>query len=391
MSTAPIESTPSGELAGNGSSKESSKSSGHCSTFSFSQARSLIGDLTTPNAKTYWVDFLLTIIAGHSGMHIMRVIAESHWGESWTWPVLPIVYFATVCLYMRAVMFIHELVHLPKDGFKGFRIVWNLLCGIPFFVPSFLYYPHVDHHRRKHYGTDHDGEYLALSHHSRWMIVGFIVQALIIPFLGLFRFVILSPICWVIPSARRYVHKHASTMVVDPFYERTDGSAKMMRIVVLQEIGCFLVGLALIFGHLVRFGTFFNPFWFVAYAVAIGLLTVNELRTLGAHRWTNAGGEMTFEEQLLDSVNYPDNVWASELWGPTGTRYHALHHLFPRLPYHNLGKAHRRLAEGLPKDSPYHKTTAKSLTSEIVALWRRAATRGETSSSESDPTPMPAS
>ncbi|MEM9826175.1 MAG: fatty acid desaturase, partial [Planctomycetota bacterium] len=62
----------------------------------------------------------------------------------------------------------------------------------------------------------------------------------------------------------------------------------------------------------------------------------------------------------------------SELWGPIGTRYHALHHLFPRLPYHNLGEAHRRLVEGLPKDSIYHDTVAESLTSEIRALWNRA-------------------
>lgn len=81
---------------------------------------------------------------------------------------------------------------------------------------------------------------------------------------------------------------------------------------------------------------------------------------------------MTFEEQLLDSVNYPRPAWIAELWGPVGTRYHALHHLFPSIPYHNLGAAHRRLVEGLPADSPYHRTIAKSLTREIAALWKRA-------------------
>ena len=81
---------------------------------------------------------------------------------------------------------------------------------------------------------------------------------------------------------------------------------------------------------------------------------------------------MSFEEQLLDSVNYPERPWITELWGPVGTRYHALHHLFPRLPYHNLGEAHRRLTEGLPADSPYHQTSAKTLTGEILALWDRA-------------------
>ena len=95
------------------------------------------------------------------------------------------------------------------------------------------------------------------------------------------------------------------------------------------------------------------------------------------------GSEMSFEEQLLDSVNYPHHSWISELWGPVGTRFHALHHLFPRLPYHNLSKAHERLIEGLPPESPYHRTVAPSLTSEIVALWRRAKERKRPSKDDS--------
>ena len=207
------------------------------------------------------------------------------------------------------------------------------------------------------------------------MIVGFIAQALIIPILGLFRFVVLSPICWFIPGARKLVHRHASTMLVDPLYQRDDATPGLMRIVVLQEFFCFLAGFWLIFRNPILYGEVFDPLWILAYCVAIGLLTLNEVRTLGAHRWTGEGGEMSFEEQLLDSVNYPNNAWLSELWGPIGTRFHALHHLFPRLPYHNLAEAHRRLAEGLPEDSPYHRTVAPSLTSEIVALWRRAKER----------------
>ena len=42
------------------------------------------------------------------------------------------------------------------------------------------------------------------------------------------------------------------------------------------------------------------------------------------------------------------------------------------MPYHAMAKAHRRLMEHLPADSPYRQTEAKSLTAEIIALWRRA-------------------
>lgn len=340
--------------------------------FSFSQARSLVGDLSKPNPAIYWADFLLSIISGHIMIHVMFFLPRWFPGSYWMMAAMAFCYVATVILYMRALMFIHELVHLPKKGFRGFRVAWNALCGIFFFVPSFLYYPHVDHHRRKHYGTEHDGEYLPLSHRNRWWIVGFIAQALVIPLLGLARFLIISPICWIYPPARKWVHCHASTMVVDPFYERTDASPGMMRIVIMQEFFCFAWAVwFLIRGGIMR-NEVIDPFWLIAYAVGVGVLVLNEIRTLGAHRWTNAEGQMTFEEQLLDSVNYPNPPLIAELWGPIGTRYHALHHLFPSLPYHNLPLAHQRLMEGLPADSPYRQTVAKSLTSEIVALWRRA-------------------
>ena len=342
------------------------------SPFSFSEARSLIEGLGKPKPWIYWTDFLVSITTGHVAFFLILGLPRSFPGSGLAVMGSVIAYCITIIAYMRSVMFIHELVHLPQEGFGVFRVTWNLLCGIPLFIPSFLYDPHVDHHRRKHYGTNHDGEYLALSHHGRWMIVGFILQALLIPFLGFFRFAVLSPVCWVIPGARAFVHRHASTMLVDPFYERADAGKRLMRRVTLQETLVFLWCMVFATRWYFRTGELFNPLWGVAYLVGIGLLIVNEFRTLGAHRWTNEGGEMSFEEQMLDSVNYPHSPWISELWGPVGTRYHGLHHLFPRLPYHDLGTAHRRLIAGLPADSPYHQTIAPSLTHEIRALWERA-------------------
>jgi fatty acid desaturase len=97
---------------------------------------------------------------------------------------------------------------------------------------------------------------------------------------------------------------------------------------------------------------------------------VNNIRTLGAHRFINDGRELTFVEQLLDSVNYPKFSIIAEMWGPVGLRYHALHHLFPSLPYHNLGQAHERLMAELPADSPYRQTNSDSLRQSLVRLWR---------------------
>ena len=106
-------------------------------------------------------------------------------------------------------------------------------------------------------------------------------------------------------------------MLVDPSYERTDGSAKLMRTVVVQELCCFAVTLLMVAGHYALLGSWYNPIWPIIYAVAVGVIALNEVRTLGAHRWTHQGEEMSFEDQLLDSVNYPHCPWISELWGPT--------------------------------------------------------------------------
>jgi fatty acid desaturase len=62
-------------------------------------------------------------------------------------------------------------------------------------------------------------------------------------------------------------------------------------------------------------------------------------------------------------------LWTAELWAPVGLRYHALHHLFPSLPYHNLGKAHRRLMRELPADSPYRQTESPHLWASLRLLW----------------------
>ncbi len=341
--------------------------------FSFVQARNLVADLQKPKPWIYWTDFLVSIICGHLAFHALYFFPKWMPGSAWLWPSLVLAYCACVLMYLRSVMFIHELVHLPKEGFQAFRVAWNAMCGIFMLVPSFLYYPHVDHHRRQHYGTDHDGEYLSLSHQRPWVIVGFILQALVIPFLGLARFLVISPICWVFPQARPFFHRHASTMVVDPFYQRTDLTPRVYRIILLQEALCFAWCVwFLIRGGIMR-GEWIDPIWGIAYAVGIGVLVLNELRTLGAHRWTGTGEQMSFEDQLLDTVNYPHAPWFSELWGPVGTRYHALHHLFPSMPYHSLGTAHARLMAGLPADSPYRYTVAPSLSSEIAALWKRSS------------------
>ncbi len=345
----------------------------HTTTVSFRKIQSLVQDLKTPKAWIYWTDFLVTILSGHLLFKVL-VFAGTWWSTEPTkafW-VRAIAFPVTVALYLRAAMFIHELVHLPRDGFRLFRIAWNGLCGIFFLIPSFMYYPHVDHHRRHTYGTEHDGEYLPLSHRPAWYLAGFILQSLLIPILGFLRFLLISPLCWIFPPLRPWVHRHLSTMIVDPFYQRGSPSKSELRNVLLQEFACFIWCVVLVYRGLWYWGEWLNPLWITGYCVGVGVVTLNAVRTLGAHRWSGNGEQMAFETQLLDSVNFPHRPWITEIWGPVGTRYHALHHLLPSLPYHNMPEAHRRLMRELPENAPYRRTECVSLTRAIWELYQRA-------------------
>ena len=352
--------------------------------FSIREARGLVKDLSNPNPAIYWADFLTSILIGHASFAILVRWSSlrPEWLESnvASGAICVALFALTAICYMRSVMFIHELVHLPEEGFKAFRFAWNALCGIPLLVPSFLYYPHIDHHRRKHYGTERDGEYLDLSHRHPANLLLFVVAALVVPVAAFARFALMTPLAWLIPGFRVWVEKRASSMIIDIFYLRGDFGAESRKVMQVQELLCFAWCSGLVAAW--YFGRLPSASIATGYLLATTLVIINNVRTLGAHRWIGDGRELTFEEQLLDSVNYPHRWWITELWGPIGTRYHALHHLFPSLPYHNLGVAHRRLMDGLPSHSIYRQTERVTLTGAIIELWMRARNRREAEQAE---------
>src|SRR5207253_1887891 len=104
--------------------------------------------------------------------------------------------------------------------------------------------------------------------------------------------------------------------------------------------------------------------------VYVFAMAVNNFRVYAAHHYLSTGEPMSFLEQMLDSTTIP--VLSGVLWAPLGMRYHALHHLFPAMPYHAMGTGHRRLMRQLPPDSPYHRTLMPGLWASIANLVRTA-------------------
>ncbi|MEM8678896.1 MAG: fatty acid desaturase, partial [Planctomycetota bacterium] len=117
------------------------------------------------------------------------------------------------------------------------------------------------------------------------------------------------------------------------------------------------------------------------YLLAVIAITINHIRTLAAHRYRSDGRPMAHHEQFLDSTNIRGG-WLTELLCPVGLRYHALHHLFPKIPYHRLGVAHRRLMQDLPAESRYRETECPSVWSALSDLGHHLSPTAQTSPSQ---------
>jgi fatty acid desaturase len=331
--------------------------------FSISEAREIVKDLFVPNAAIYWTDFLASVAVGMFCFQMVQRVALFSAAQAACYVV------SCLALY-RAALFIHELTHLRSGTFGAFRVAWNVLCGIPLFMPSFLYHTHLAHHASKHFGTRADGEYLPLGAGPPRDFVFYFAQPFVIPVLGILRFALFTPIAWISPGFRRFVQQRASSMVMDARYVRPLPTTPELRLWRLQEGACFACAVGA--GTLLLTGLVPWTVLLQAYLTALAIIMLNHVRTLGAHRFRHQGDELSLVDQVLDSVNYPHHPLTSGLWAPVGLRFHALHHLFPLLPYHSLPMAHRRLMAQLPADSPYRKTESASLRAALSRLWRSA-------------------
>jgi fatty acid desaturase len=307
------------------------------------QARSIVADLFERKAWIYWTDFLVSVTIGYGSATIFM--------EAKRLPVQIIAYLLAVAALYRVSLFMHEISHMRHDEMPIFKRTWNILAGIFMMIPSFFYETHREHHSSKHYGTEQDGEYLPLAQGTLWGLVLFMAQVLYLPILTFIRFLIITPVSFVFPGVRRWALKHWSSFVIDLKFERHIKKRDQLRTWAWLEFGCFLWACTILTLMFVGF----KPWYYIfqIYGLAIGTLSLNHFRTLVAHRYRSDGNPMTHEDQLMDSTDIVGDPIFTEILCPVGLRFHALHHLFPGLPYHNLMTAHKRLMAQLPADSPY--------------------------------------
>jgi fatty acid desaturase len=322
-------------------------------------AAELTRDISAARPGIYWPDMLISAAVGYVAL-AGAILLDN--------PLLAIGsgVVAALALY-RALLFIHELTHIHRNALPGFRLVWNLLVGIPMLTPSLMYENvHTLHHARTRYGTVEDPEYLPLARMKWWSLPAFILVALLAPPALLIRFGILTPLGVVFPPLRRFVWERFSALSINPEFRRRPPEGEFKRQVFWQEFGASAWAIALM-ASVAFVG--WRPL-LIALAVFSATAVLNQLRTLVAHLWENDGEAMTVTAQYLDSVNVPPPSPFAGLWAPVGLRYHALHHLLPSLPYHSLGEAHRRLSAKLGTGSTYGQANHRGMAMLVVRIVR---------------------
>lgn len=331
------------------------------------QANDLARDLAHANPRLYWTDLVVTAALTWMSLAIAVTAASPGWA-------LAAGAVCVLSLY-RGISFIHELTHLRREDVPGFHFAWNALIGVPWLTPSLLYEGvHILHHAKDRYGTARDPEYHPLARRPPRELLAFLGIALLAPVGTLLRFAVLAPLGFLIPAVRRFAIAKASGMVINVGFSREDFDRARSAPWLAQEIGAWLWSWTLI--GLALAGVVSWRGLAIAAAIFALMTLLNQVRTAVAHRWDNDGEVMAPLDQFLDSVNVPPPALLPFLWAPVGLRYHALHHLMPRLPYHNLGLAHRRLVEALPTDHVYRKAEEPGLVpalGRLVARMRRPA------------------
>jgi len=331
------------------------------------RARALVAELHRPSAAIFWIDLVACAGVGWTAFWLSLSLNPLTLAGAGMGAVAALVLYRGLC-------FTHEISHMRRGAVPMFETAWNILFGVPLLLPTITYLGvHPAHHNIATYGTRADPEYLPFARSRRLMTVFGLQSAFLLPFLLMLRFLLLSPLGLLWPRFHAGLEKYASSFSMNPLYERqvSPAMARKMRIWEGVILAAWSVPVTLLV-----MGVLSPRFIYQWIGVMTLVCLLNTLRVLAAHEYESDGHAGDRHWQLRDSIDSPGGPWTT-LWAPVGLRYHALHHYFPGIPYHNLGAAYRRLTRELPKELGYARSSRPSLWYSLHDLWERAKRRGE--------------
>ena len=327
-------------------------------------ARHHLRDLLRPDPVKFWRELILNSLFGWSTL----VLAVAGVGDGVGTAVLMLA--ASFSLH-RTTVFLHELSHLGERRMPRLRTAWNVLWGLPFLLPSWLYERmHLDHHRSRIYGSVADPEYSPLARLGQKHVMMSLLIGLFLPVALLLRFMLLTPLAWLLPPVRRLVDAHFSYLTANPKWVAPARPPAQLRHVRRDEVLCFIWPWSL---AAISVLTSSPRLIAVPLSVMFAAMVHNQLRAHVAHRFERDGASGDETKMLADCLNVSANGPLESLLIPMGVGLHALHHLMPAIPFHNLPEAHARLQQLLPVTARYHVTESPGVMRSLRHLFASAA------------------
>lgn len=324
----------------------------------FKTAHEIVRDLFKPDPWRYWREMLIVGTLAWTA-YLLAAMQPGSTLRAFIYTGLAIP------LWYRAGVMVHELTHQKRSEIPGVHFFWNLFIGIAWLLPSVGYEgAHNSHHRRTTYGTVNDPEYLQLAGNPL-AILGYLLFAFVAFPIVFTRFIVGTPLSWFCPPLRRYIVQHGSSYIINLKFVRTMTPIEHRRLFFMEIVILLAIWPPLVLSFLGIFTWQWLICWYAIYTLS---LLVNRIRMLSAHHFVSDGSPTDHFGQFRDSINNPTGWWA-EVYAPLGMRYHALHHLFPTIPYHNMAKAYWRLASHLPNESFFHKADGRGLLRAIRELF----------------------
>lgn len=324
----------------------------------------------------YWVDLLSTSTIGWGAFVLSFALRD----QIALWAATAAI---SAIAFLRAAYFIHELAHRTETELPGFSLAWHLIVGVPVGLPALMMWPHREHHHPSTYGTLDDPEYAPVPSWHRKRLVGAMLIYAIVPALLAVRWGLTTWASHLHPKLRHHAIAKVSTADIYHRYERPPVPPDQRRTFYAQEWACaafVIVALALTAAGHIPWELHVHR-----YAVMTLALVLNHSRLLVVHRYGSDYRPMDLAAQSLDTLTMGPESPLTELIAPLGSRFHALHHELPAVPYHDLGRLHRLVMAELPTEHPYRQTVVDGYFAAWLARWQEARNPRQTDPSEGAP------
>lgn len=267
-----------------------------------------------------------------------------------------VVYAAasSICLH-RLVAFVHELCHRRNnERLQRFRLLWDLTVGAIILFPTARFFrSHLVHHRLGIFGTRDDPQYILLRSNPSHFILVIVIAPLLLPF---FLFVPALSTALFPGKLETWWDDHlrskglpiSHSEVLEPYQNEVTWLSRYS--IVLWIIYAMVLPSTL-------------PLF---YAVLVGMWYLITTRMPFEHRLrAHQQQPSTRHDQIVDSFTIESPTAA--LLQPLGMRYHAAHHMYPGVPYHNLPELHRTLK----RDNAAYRESMASFFSAMMGLPNR--------------------